>query len=115
MKVIYRFRSDNPRSKEDIIQELQKQQRQDSVRDWRPAEIEEITVGDNPGIKFYYSLCGNISFNAWDHYGIMLDTGEIFADLGKNGVNAEEERQRLKNYFESDGIEDYIELDDIVL
>lgn len=45
----------------------------------------------------------------------MLDTGEIFADLGKNGVNAEEERQRLKNYFESDGTEDYNELDDIVL
>ena len=45
----------------------------------------------------------------------MLDTGEIFADLGKNGVNAEEERQGLKNYFESDGTEDYIELDDIVL
>ena len=33
MKVIYRFRSDNPCSKEDIIQELQKQQRQDRGRD----------------------------------------------------------------------------------
>ena len=115
MKVIYRFRSDNPHSKEDIIQELQKQQRQDRGRDWRPAEIEKITVDNKPGIKFYQSLYGNISFNAWDHYGIMLNTGEIFADLGKNGVNAEEERQRLKDYFESDGTEDYIELDDLVL
>ena len=84
--------------------------------DWRPAEIEKITVGNNPGIKFYDSPYGNISFNTWDHYGIMLDTGEIFADLGKNGVNAEEERQRLKDYFESGGADtDYIELDDIVL
>lgn len=116
MQVIYRYRTDNPCSKEDIIQELQKQQRQDRCRDWRPAEIEKITVGNNPGIKFYDSLYGNISFNNWDHYGIMLDTGEIFADLGKNGVNAEEERQRLKDYFESGGADtDYIELDDIVL
>lgn len=46
----------------------------------------------------------------------MLDTGEIFADLGSNGINAVEERQRLKDYFESGGgTEDYIELDDIVL
>ena len=45
----------------------------------------------------------------------MLDTGEIFADLGSEGANAVEERQRLKDYFESGGAEDYIELDDIVL
>ena len=53
---------------------------------------------------------------AWKHYGIMLDTGEIFADLGNKGANAIEERQRLRDYFESGcGTEDYIELDDVIL
>lgn len=118
MKVIYRYRSDIPCGKEDIIQELQKQQRQNRGRDWQPAEIKKITneYEDNDRIVLVNSSCGDISFTAWKHYGIMLDTGEIFADLGSNGINAIEERQRLKDYFESGGdSEDYIELDDIVL
>ncbi len=118
MKVIYRYRSDIPCSKEDIIQDLQKQQRQNRCRDWQPAEIKEITkeYEDNDHIILVDSSYGYISFTAWKHYGIMLDTGEIFADLGDKGVNAKEERQRLKDYFESGGgTEDYIELDDIVL
>jgi len=119
MKVIYRYRSDIPCSKEDIIQDLQKQQRQNRCRDWQPAEIKEITneYEDNDRITFEASPYGHISFTAWKHYGIMLDTGEIFADLGDKGENAIEERQRLKDYFESGGgaEEDYIELDDIVL
>jgi len=119
MKVIYRYRSDIPCSKEDIIQDLQKQQRQNRPRDWIEAEIKKITneYEDNDRITFEASPYGHISFTAWKHYGIMLDTGEIFADLGDKGENAIEERQRLKDYFESGGgaEEDYIELDDIVL
>ena len=118
MKVIYRYRSDLPCDKEDIIQDLQKQQRQNRPRDWIVAEIKTISseYEDNDRITFEDSPYGHISFTAWKHYGIMLDTGEIFADLGDMGVNAKEERQRLKDYFESgSGTEDYIELDDIVL
>jgi uncharacterized protein YycO len=119
MKVIYRYRSDLPCSKDDIIQDLRKQQRQNRPRDWIEAEIKKITndYEDNDCIVFVDSSYGDISFTAWHHYGIMLDTGEIFADLGDNGVNAIEERQRLKDYFESNSgtEEDYIELDDIVL
>ena len=118
MKVLYRYRSDIPCDKEDIIQELQKQQRQNRARDWCAAEIKAINSEyvDNDRIIFEDSPYGHVSFTAWKHYGIMLDTGEIFADLGSNGVNAVEERQRLKDYFESGGdSEDYIELDDIVL
>lgn len=118
MKVIYRYRSDFPCSKENIIQDLQKQQRQNRPHDWCAAEIKEINTKyeDNDRITFEDSPYGHISFTAWKHYGIMLDTGEIFADLGEQGVNAVEERQRLKDYFESSGgTEDYIELDDIVL
>ena len=119
MKIIYRYRSDIPCGKEDIIQELQKQQHQNRARDWQPAEIKKITseYEDNDRIVLVNSFpFGDISFTAWKHYGIMLDTGEIFADLGSNGINAVEERQRLKDYFESgSGTEDYIELDDIVL
>lgn len=118
MKVLYRYRSDIPCDKEDIIRELQKQQRRNRSSDWEAAEIEKITneFEDNDRIRFINSSYGDISFTAWKHYGIMLDTGEIFADLGSNGVNAVEERQRLKDYFESGGgTEDYIELDDIVL
>lgn len=118
MKVIYRYRSDFPCDKENIIQDLQKQQRQNRPRDWCAAEIKEISTEyeDNDRITFEDSPYGHISFTAWKHYGIMLDTGEIFADLGEQGVNAVEERQRLKDYFESSGeTEDYIELDDIVL
>ena len=118
MKVIYRYRSNFPCSKEDIIQDLQKQQRQNRPRDWIEAEIKKITnkYEDNDRIIFTNSPYGDISFIAWKHYGIMLDTGEIFADLGSNGINAVEERQRLKDYFESGGgTEDYIELDDVIL
>lgn len=118
MKVIYRYRSDLPCSKDDIIQDLQKQQRQNRPRDWIEAEIKAINTEyeDNDRIIFENSPYGHISFTAWKHYGIMLDTGEIFADLGEKSVNAKEERQRLKDYFESGGgSEDYIELDDIVL
>ncbi len=118
MKVIYRYRSDLPCGKDNIIQDLQKQQRQNRARDWCPAEIKAINTEyvDNDRIIFVDSPYGHISFTAWKHYGIMLDTGEIFADLGEQGVNAVEERQRLKDYFESGGdTEDYIELDDIVL
>ena len=118
MKVIYRYRSNFPCSKEDIIQDLQKQQRQKRPRDWIEAEIKKITnkYEDNDRIIFTNSPYGDISFIAWKHYGIMLDTGEIFADLGSNGINAVEERQRLKDYFESGGgTEDYIELDDVIL
>lgn len=118
MKVLYRYRSDIPCDKEDIIRELQKQQRQNRGRDWDAAEIKKIVneYEDNDRIVLVNSSFGDISFTAWKHYGIMLDTGEIFADLGSNGVNAVEERQRLKDYFESGGgTEDYIELDDIVL
>jgi hypothetical protein len=118
MKVIYRYRSNFPCSKEDIIQDLQKQQRQNRPRDWIEAEIKKITnkYEDNDRIIFTNSPYGDISFMAWKHYGIMLDTGEIFADLGNKGANAIEERQRLKDYFESGGgTEDYIELDDVIL
>ena len=118
MKVIYRYRSDIPCGKDDIIKDLQKQQRRERPRDWIAAEIKTINSEyvDNDRIIFEDSTYGHISFTAWHHYGIMLDTGEIFADLGDNGVNAIEERQRLKDYFESgNGTEDYIELDDIVL
>ena len=117
MKVIYRYRSDLPCSIEDIIQELKKQQRRNRPSDWSPAEIKGIRdeFADNDRIMFVDSSYGDISFSAWYHYGVMLDTGEIFADLGKEGANAVEERQRLKDYIESGGAEDYIELDDIVL
>ena len=94
------------------------QQRRNRPRNWIEAEIKEISTEyeDNDRITFVESPYGHISFTAWKHYGIMLDTGEIFADLGEQGVNAVEERQRLKDYFESNsGTEDYIELDDIVL
>ena len=117
MKVIYRYRSGLPCSIDDIIQELKKQQQRNRANDWSPAEIKKITTEyeDNDRVTFDYSSYGHISFTAWKHYGIMLDTGEIFADLGAKGANAVEERQRFKDYFESGGAEDYIELDDIVL
>lgn len=118
MKVLYRYRSDITCGKDDIIQDLKKQQRQNRPRDWIAAEIKAINTEyeDNDRIIFVDSPYGHVSFTAWKHYGIMLDTGEIFADLGSNGINAIEERQRLKDYFESGGdSEDYIELDDIVL
>lgn len=117
MKVIYRYRSDLSIGEDDIIQELKKQQRQQRPCDWSAAEIERISndVEENDYIKFVHSSYGDISFTAWKHYGVMLDTGEIFADLGEKGANAVEERQRLKDYIESGGVEDYIELDDIVL
>lgn len=117
MKVIYRYRTDYPCNREAIIQELQKQQSKNNTYDWHPAEIKKIWTKfeDNDRIEFIDSAHGSISFTAWKHYGIMLDTGEIFADLGVEGENAVEERQRLKDYFESGGTDDYIELDDIVL
>ena len=118
MKVIYRYRSDISCSKEDIIQDLKNQQLRNRPRDWIAAEIKSISSGyaDNDRITFVDSPYGHVSFTAWKHYGIMLDTGEIFADLGEKGANAVEERQRLKDYFESGGeTEDYIELDDLVL
>lgn len=117
MKVIYRYRTDVPCSEEEIIQELQKQQRRNRAFDWSAAEIKEIKreFEDNDRIVFVASSYGDISFTAWKHYGVMLENGEIFADLGSKGVNAVEERKRLKDYIESGGVEDYIELDDIVL
>ena len=117
MKVIYRYRSDIPCSMDDIIKDLKWQQQRNRARDWCEAEITKITNDEeeNDHIILADSSYGYISFTAWKHYGIMLDTGEIFADLGAKGINAVEERQRLKDYFESGGAEDYIELDDIVL
>lgn len=119
MQVIYRYRTDLSCDKEVIIRELQKQQRQNRSFEWHAAEIKKISndVEENDYIEFTNSSYGSMSFTAWKHYGIMLDTGEIFADLGEKGENAVEERQRLKDYFESGGgaEEDYIELDDIVL
>lgn len=117
MKVIYRYRTDLNRTKEEIIHELYKQQRLNRGSDWQPAEIKRIkSDSEDRGIIFTNSSYGDISFVAWKHYGIMLDTGEIFADLGEKGANAEDEMQRLVDYFESGGTEeDYIELDDIVL
>mgnify|MGYP006958169310 CR=1 FL=1 len=95
MKVLYRYRSDLPCSKEDIIQDLQKQQRCNRGSDWEAAEIKSIKSDytDNDSIVLVNSSYGDISFTAWKHYGIMLDTGEIFADLGSNGINAVEESQ----------------------
>ena len=117
MKVIYRYRSDLSCSIDDIIQELKKQQQRNRANDWSPAEIKKISTEyeDNDHVTFDYSRYGHISFTAWNHYGIMLENGEIFADLGKKSANAIEERKRLKDYIESGGVEDYIELDDIVL
>ena len=117
MKVIYRYRTDLNRTKEEIIHELHKQQSRNMAFDWQPAEIKAIKNDDvDRGIVFTNSSYGDISFIAWKHYGIMLDTGEIFADLGEKGINAADEMQRLVDYFESGGTEeDYIELDDIVL
>lgn len=117
MKITYRYRTDTPCSTEEIIQELQKQHSRNRPFDWSPAEIKKISTRyeDNDYVELVDSRYGQISFTAWEHYGIMLDTGEIFADLGRKSRNAVEERQRLKDYFESGGAEDYIELDDIVL
>lgn len=117
MKVIYRYRTDSPCNRETIIQKLQKQERDNRAFDWQPAEIKRILSKreDNDRIEFVDSRHGILSFTAWKHYGVILDTGEMFADLGTQGANAVEERQRLKDYIESNGTDDYIELDDIIL
>lgn len=117
MKVIYRYRTEQSYGKEYIIQKLQEQQSQNRNLNWEPVEIKAISTKfeDNDYIEFVDSPYGNISFTSWEHYGVMLDTGEIFADLDRLGENAAEERQRHKDYFESNGTDDYIELDDIVL
>ena len=105
MKILYRYRSDDSDiTVQNIIDSFTdiSKPRNHLYKD--NAEIAEILDNSMYDIDTYVILLADkteVIFDAWKHYGIMLDDGSIFADLGKDGTNCNTERQRLRDHIES--------------